>query len=276
MEAKINDLKKFILFYQNINGTTSLGSWSGLDTKKFVLEMGRQNFKPATINRTLATLKNFAAFLLEKKYLIESPVRWIKGPTEILPPPANLSDTELHRLRKAAIARCKFKKSEYDQPFRDKAILEAFLGTGLRVSEIADLKLSQIKGKRITDVKCKGDKYRSLSIKSDLSHELSTYISEYRIGESDYLFTSNAGLPLSRRNLHYVLEKIADQANTMSKSKIKIWPHLLRHVHAKRVRDKFGDCYAAARLGHANTNYINRYAGYSEVEESRMVEELDI
>lgn len=273
--AKKNDLKKFFIFYQHLNGNLDLSAWSALDTAKFLNEMERQGYKPATINRTLANLKSFASYLLENKHIIVSPVRGIRGPIQESLPASNLTDVQIHRLRKAAQKLIQCETAKYHQSFRNMVILELFLGTGLRCSELAALKVSQLVGKKFVGVKCKGNRYRDILIANRLRTLIEGYLKEYRIGHGECLFTSHDGHRLSRRSVYNVIQKIADQANAGIKDKIKVWAHLLRHVHAKRCRDKHGDCFTAKRLGHSSTRYIERYAGYTEQEEAAMVEDIN-
>lgn len=277
IDAKKNDIKKFIIFFNYLNGDLCLSHWTSLDTKKFLTEMEKQSYSPASINRTLATLKSLANFMVEEKYLSASPTRRIKGPIEDSPPYLNLTDIEIHRLRKAAQVLTQFKTAKYHQPFRDKIILELFLGTGLRCSELANLQLNQLQERKLVGVKCKGYRYRDIVIKKSLANEINIFISRHRVnGISNNIFTSFQGVSISRRTVYNILQKIAAQANSITKDQIHLYPHLLRHVHGKRVRDKFGDCYTAKRLGHANNNYVERYAGYSELEEAKMIEDLEV
>lgn len=276
VEAKKNDIKKFLFYFKHLNNDLDLRNWTSLDTSKFLAELERQGYKPSSINRNLATLKSLASFMLEKKYLTLSPTRRIKGPIEEAMLPCDLTDIDIHRLRKAAQTQIKFKLSKYHQPYRDKSILELFLGSGMRCSELASLKLHQINGKKLLGVKCKGNRYRDILIKKSISDELKTYIATFRVDGCDHLFTSHKGDPISRRTVYEILQKIAAQANATGNNQIHIYPHLLRHAHAKRCRDKYGDCYTAKRLGHSSTRYIERYAGHTESEECKMIEELEL
>ena len=276
IDAKKNDIKKFLYFFKHLNGDLDLFNWTSLDTSKFLDELEKQGYKPSSINRNLATLKSLGSFMIEKNYLSISPTRRIKGPVEEMPPPSDLTDIEIHRLRKAAQTQLRFKDSKYNQPYRDKVILELFLGTGMRCSELANLKLDQVSGKKIIGVKCKGNRYRDILVKKSISDELGNYIAKNRVEGCDHLFTSHKGDPISRRTVYDILQKIAAQAKDATNHPIHIYPHLLRHVHAKRCRDKHGDYFTAKRLGHASTRYIERYAGHTEAEESKMIEELEL
>lgn len=278
IDAKRNDLKKFTLFYQHLNGSLDLPNWTTLDTGKFLKEMENQGYKPATINRTLANLKSLASYLLEKRILTISPVRKIKGPIQEIPQPGGLTDIQIHRLRKAAHKLIQCENCRYHQSYRNMVILETFLGTGLRCSELANLKVDQLIGKKFVGIKCKGGKYRNLIIRNSLKEMIWHYINKFRVGGTSNLFTSYDGHALSRRSIYNTIHKICAHTNVglPKEELIDIWPHKLRHVHAKRCRDKYGDSYTAKRLGHSSTRYIERYAGHSEQEESSMVENINI
>ena len=269
-EAKRGDLKKFCIFYQHLNGNLDLSIWTALDTAKFIKELHHQGYKPTSISRILMTLKSFSRFLREHGHILRLPTKGIKGPTLVDPPPVNLTDTEVHRLRKVAYKLVLSENSKYSQSFRNYAILELLLNTGIRATEVSILKLEQLQGKKLVNVKCKGNKFRNILIKKSVVDILKEYISGPRVSGTDFIFSSYSGQPLTRRTVHRIIQSIGEAA------KIKSWPHLLRHVHAKRCRDKHGDCFTAKRLGHSSTRYIERYAGHTEAEESKMIEELEL
>lgn len=269
-EAKCRDLKKFCLFYQHLNGNLDFSIWTILDTAKFVKELNSQSYKPASISRMLMTIKSFAKFLTAQGVSLKNPTKGVKGPILVDPPPVDLTDTEVHRLRKAAHKLVLSDQSKYSQAFRNYVILELLLNSGIRATEVTDLRIDQLKGKKLLNVKCKGNRFRDILIRKSVSDLMHEYINGPRVSGSKFIFSSCSGQQLTRRVVHRVIQNIGKMAE------VKSWPHLMRHLHAKRCRDKYGDCFTAKRLGHASTRYIERYAGHTESEECEMVEELEL
>ena len=141
--------------------------------------------------------------------------------------------------------------------FRDYVIMLLFLDTGMRVSELADLRLSDVNTKYVK-VRGKGHKEREIGLHPDVSKLLWKYVNKYRVlhgFDSDFVFIGEKG-PLTPSGLGYIIRK------TKKKSGIdgmRVSPHVFRHTHSKQYLKRGGDLFKLSReLGHANVQITGR------------------
>jgi integrase/recombinase XerD len=189
-----------------------------------------------------------------------------------------LDDTEVKALRKTMEGAVLLAKSRAIQaPVRDNAILELALSTGLRVSEISALKLSDLsmaRGSNSLIVRSgKGSKLRQVMFSNRLRKILEEYL-EYRDRESEYLF-------ISERQDHltvYGVQKIAKKWFKTARLDPRYSIHSLRHTYATRLYKSsgynlrlVGQC-----LGHANPQTTAVYAVATSSQIQRAVENLDM
>jgi site-specific recombinase XerD len=155
-------------------------------------------------------------------------------------------------------------------------MLAALNASGLRISELLNLRLHQFVGKRFVNVLCKGGKIRTILIMQEAATLIREYVERYRTSASDYLFTNRYGDKLSRNGIAGALQRIASHANVnlSADDQIELRPHLLRHRHAYKARSAHGDVFAAKRLGHSSLKHLERYAGLSEDEEQAIIENM--
>lgn len=135
--------------------------------------------------------------------------------------------------------------------FRDYVIMLVLLDTGMRVSELANLCISDVHVKYVK-VNGKGQKEREIGLHSDVSKLLWKYINKYR-GlrgiESDRVFLGEKG-PLSTSGLEYIVGKIKKKSGIEG---MRVSPHVFRHTHSKQYLKRGGDIFKLSReLGHAN------------------------
>ena len=277
IKAKVNDLKKFSAFLDRTLGSISYREWTPGITRLFREELKRQGYAPSSINRNLATVRSFGDWLLELGLVKGNPCKGVKDYS--LPPlrPKAPRDKEFFRLRRAANQLAHSRATAASQDFRNSVLLEVLAASGLRISELLNVKLLQFDGKSFSSVLCKGQKIRNVSIKSEAARLLSDYIENYRVKGCDFIFTTKSGNQLDRRNANRALKKIASFASSKldSDQKIEISPHQLRHRHAYKCREAKDPVFAAKRLGHSTLNYIDRYSMPSESEESDLLESID-
>ena len=186
-----------------------------------------------------------------------------------------MSEDEVKALRKALEAAVIIAKSKAHQgPVRDQCIIELALGTGLRVSEISQLKLEDIDLKRggnsLIVLHGKGDKQRIVKFSSKLKTVILEYL-EYRDKDTEFLFPSERQDYMSSNGLQKVFKKWARRAGLPSRFSI----HSCRHFYATALLKVSKNLrLTQVQLGHSNPQTTTVYAQVLDEEITEAVEKL--
>ena len=186
-----------------------------------------------------------------------------------------MSEDEVKALRKTLEAAVIIAKSKAHQgPVRDQCIIELALGTGLRVSEIAALKLEDIDLKRggnsLVVRHGKGDKLRQVKFSSSLKTTIQEYL-DYRASDSEYLFPSQRQDHMFPTAIQKVFKKWAGRAGLPSRFSI----HSCRHFYATALLKVSKNLrLTQVQLGHSNPQTTTVYAQALEEEITEAVEKL--
>lgn len=216
------------------------------------------DLKSTSKNRKITTLRMFYEFLVLNKFISKDPTTNIKGmKTEDLLPKA-LSEIEVDKLLSFTC------NNAYD--FRNKAMIELLYSTGMRVSELVNLKVNDINlNESIVVCITKGKKERVMMIGEVANHYLKLYIDEYRDvllkgRNSEYLFINNEHKKISRQGFFINLDKIKNRVG-ISK---KITPHMLRHSFATHLLEHGASLRSVQELlGHEDMKTTQRYTSLS-------------
>lgn len=212
---------------------------------------------PATVNRRLQSLRLFGRFLHETGQVDENPtleLALIQNGHDNHTAPRILSRTEIARLFDAvADARPSLEQ-------RDVAIMQLMLYAGLRVHEVAALRLDDVvlNGRR-SRVQVQGnrrDKPRVIPLNATVIKTVREYlVIRPAIPRMDHLFLSQRGRPLSMRSIQRLVETYARSAGLKN-----VCAQSLRHTCAKNMLVETEDAGQVARwLGHRNTKMLDRY-----------------
>ena len=186
-----------------------------------------------------------------------------------------MSEDEVKALRKTLEAAVIIAKSKAHQgAVRDQCIIELALGTGLRVSEIAALKLEDIDLKRggnsLIVRHGKGDKLRQVKFSSSLKTLIQDYL-DYRTSDSDYLFSSERQDYMSSNGIQKVFKKWTKKAGLPTRYSI----HSCRHSYAVRLLAVSKSLrLVQQQLGHSNPQTTTVYATVLDEEINEAVEKL--
>jgi len=186
-----------------------------------------------------------------------------------------MSEDEVKALRATLEAAAIIAKTKARQgPVRDQCVIELALGTGLRVSEISQLKLEDIDLKRggnsLIVRHGKGDKQRIVKFSSKLKNLILEYI-EYRDNDSEYLFPSERQDYMSSNGLQKVFKKWAKQAGLPARYSI----HSCRHYYATALLKVSKNLrLTQMQLGHSNPQTTTVYAQVLDEEITEAVEKL--
>ena len=206
--------------------------------------------------RTLSGLRAFFDFLIMEDLLKLDPTDTLEAPKTGRHLPDTLSYPEVEQLL-AAI------DLSTDEGLRARALLEVLYSSGLRVSELCDLRLSNIYAEQgFVKVVGKGNKERLVPIGREALKHLNFYLSgvrgylDIKSGAEDFVFLSQRGRPLSRITVFTTLKKLAEQAGLRK----TISPHTLRHSFATHLIEGGADLRAVQEmLGHASITTTEIY-----------------
>lgn len=255
IEGYQEDLKFFFRSFNDIKDTSSLDE-SLLE--EWAIYEGEQGLSPASIARRLSSVKSFFLFLT-KEGINKISITKTPFPKKKKTLPVVLNNEELTSLFNSIDVNKKGGQ-------RDLAMFLFMYSTGVRVSELLDLKLNDISfSKRIVTIQSgKGSKQRSVPI-NDLSlNVLNTYINGERkenLGrKSPFLFLNKFGKPLSRNYFFMLTKKYAVEAG-ISKN---IHPHTLRHSFATNLLENGANLVAVKEmLGHSHLETTQIYTHIS-------------
>jgi integrase/recombinase XerD len=226
----------------------------------FMLSEKDRGLSSNSISRELACLKTFFKFLVRESKIkedvtsvIESPKLWKKLPSAL-----NLEEVE--SLLKAP-------NVKDTMGIRDKACLELMYATGMRVSELINLKMDDV-NMEVGFVKCfgKGSKERIVPFGKKAREGIERYIAKARSAflkrkVSNFLFLTRLGKPMSRQTFWKTIKKYASEAGI----KKEITPHSLRHSFATHILERGADLRIVQEmLGHSDISTTQIYTHVSK------------
>lgn len=230
----------------------------------FLYELKKRKLSTPSICRALTAVKMFHRFLVRENFLKDDPTNLVETPKLWKKVPEVLSQAEIEVILKAA-------QGKKPQLIRDQAILELFYASGMRVSELADLKMSGLNFD-VGYVRCigKGRKERLIPIGKKSREALSIYCQkvrpkfESRAQATDVLFLSRLGKRISRQAIWNLIKAYAKKSNI----KKNIKPHTLRHTFATHLLEHGADLRSVQEmLGHSD---ISTTQIYTHVDKERL------
>ncbi len=242
-------LKRKNLNYLNITKKDILDYLKFLDDAKY---------SNKSISRNLSTLRSFYTYLVEIKVTPENVFRRVHNPKVEKKLPNFLNTVEVENILDSI-------REDTKENIRDKCIFELLYSTGLRVSELSDLKLNalDLKEKAIR-VMGKGSKERIVYFGDYADKLLQEYLGVrekfLKNGEIEYLFINKIGGKLSRQSIEGIIERISKKYSLNH----KFSPHTLRHTFATHLLDEGADIRSVQELlGHENLDTTEIYTHVS-------------
>lgn len=230
------------------------------DVRFFLMELDKKKNKSTTISRKLSSLRGFYKFLINRDYTKNNPFVLIKTPRKEKKLPRFFYYNELEEM---------FDSIDISNALgqRNRLILEVLYASGVRVSELVNIKLKDINGEEIK-VLGKGNKERITRIGDYAREVLDLYLSdgykELNKKDSEYLFLNNNGNKLTTRGIRYILDEVIKNTNV----KKKISPHMLRHSFATHLLNEGCDILSVQELlGHES---LTATAIYTHVTTDRL------
>lgn len=248
VEAYRRDLEAFSAFLQN-RGIYALTNGSNTDVVAYMMELKSSGKSKATVSRKLSSLRSFYKFMQKQNLIKENPTEDIRAP--------RIEKRELVYLTIEEVEQLLMTPDNSIKGIRDRAMLEVLYATGIRVSEIIELKLSDV-NLRMGFITLNGEhgRARIVPMGTIARKTLDRYILESRSallkGKDDcnpegILFVNYMGEPFSRQGFWKILKQYGRQAGLED----RITPHILRTSFAVHMVQNGADLKSLQELmGH--------------------------
>ena len=226
------------------------------------MQLQKKGKASSTVSRTLASLRSFYLFMLQNGTVNSNPTSNLEAPHVEKKVPQVLAGTEVEKLLEQP-------KTTDNKGIRDKAMLELLYATGIRVSELISLEMSDV-NIQMSFIRCRGGKKeRIIPMGNKAKEALSEYIKEarpYMIKDENEtaLFVNCNGVRLSRQGFWKLIKYYRNEAGIQA----EITPHTLRHSFAAHLLENGADLHSIQEMmGHAD---ISSTQVYSKMMNSRI------
>ena len=245
----IRDLEKFDLFLRK-------DSISEVDYKvirMYLVELYNKKYSAKTISRILSSLRSFYKYELNRGYIKSNPCSLISNPKVEKKLPNFLSYNEIEDIIDES-------SNDIKNGIRNKLIIELLYSTGIRVSEVVNIKVKDID---LVDNKIlvlgKGNKERYVLVGSVLKELLKEYL-DIRVSNSEFLIVNKYGKQISTRSIESIIKKVVKVKGI----KNKVTPHTIRHTFATHMLNEGADLKVVQELlGHENLKTTEIYTHVS-------------
>lgn len=249
------DVEKLISYLENNKIEVTPLTISEEEVQQFVYHIARQ-VNPRSQSRIISGLKGFFNFLVFEDYRKQNPLELVESPKIGRKLPDTLSIEEIDGI----IAAIDLSKPEGE---RNRAILETLYGCGLRVSEVINLRISDLFFKEgFIKVTGKGDKQRFVPIAEATQKYINLYREHIRShmdiqkGHEDTLFLNRRGKQLTRAMIFTIIRRLSEDSGLRK----KISPHTFRHSFATHLLENGADLRAIQQmLGHESITTTEIY-----------------
>lgn len=214
------------------------------DLRDWLASMNDRGLKPRSIHMKLSAVKSFYQYCMEENKLNINPSLKVKTPQKEDSLPYYLDKKQLALLQELSL-----------ENEKDRALIETLYSTGVRISELLNIKLEDVKwdSRQIWIRKGKGTKERFVLFSHDCMERLRAYIQNREV-QSVYLFANHKGERSSRVTVQKQFRQFSKELG------FKVSPHTLRHTFAAHLAEKGMDfSYIQELLGHSNINSTRIY-----------------
>lgn len=250
IRAYQKDLKK-LESYLALQGIETCSKITETSLNSYVLSLEKEGLSPSTVSRHIASMKAFLLFLLKNGSIIGDPSERIKAPKVVKKPPQILNEDKILALLNSPDLKT-------SKGIRDKAMLELLYATGMKVSELISVKLTDINlsGKYLT---CGDKNERNVPFGNAAKYALEAYINireqAFNRRNEKHLFLNSQGEQLSRQGFWKILKGYARQVGIED-----INPNMIRHSFAAHMIENGADLGVVQKfLGHTDISTTQLY-----------------
>ena len=240
------DLNQFLSFYKEYSTSQKIEKVDKRTIRSWIVKLSLSNLSAKSINRKIASLKSFFKFLVKRDLIKKNPSSHVTSLKTDQKIPAFIKEKDINFL---------FKNIDVKEDCtgqRDLLILELLYGTGIRISELINIKISDINfAKKEIKVVGKRNKERIIPMHNNAIYQTKKYLqlAEKEGYENQYLLITKKGEKIYPMLINRIVKK---HLSTLINSK-KYNPHLLRHTFATHILNKGGDLNSIKDLlGHSS------------------------
>ena len=256
VNAYHTDLDQFFIFIRDQYELTDINKVDYQVVRSWIVHLMDNKVTTRSVNRKITTLKTYFRFLIKEGVVKENPMNRVIVPKTSKRLPVFVGTDSMDRL---------FGEVDWGSGYaasRDKLVMELFYGTGMRLSELINLKETDIDlYKKTLKVTGKRNKQRIIPFTGPLQGLISGYLEEKRKEfqgrvTDPNLFLTDKGVKLYPRMVHRLVHHYLDQVTTISKRS----PHVIRHTFATHMLNNGADLNVIKEiLGHANLSATQVY-----------------
>ena len=256
VDAYIKDINKVNSFFNSENQKNDIRDIKYADFQSYLAYLNQKNISARSQSRAISSIRSFFKYLELENIIDSNPSNLLESPKVGKKLPEFLTVDEVNKL-----------VSEVDRSTkegeRNLAIIEVLYGCGLRVSELIELKISEIYWKEgFIRIIGKGNKERLVPLGSIAAKQLKIYIHEIRVHKKinaeckDHVFLNKNGKKISRVMIFKIIKNLTNKAGI----KKKVSPHTLRHSFATHLVEGGADLRAVQEmLGHESITTTEIY-----------------
>ena len=250
VKSYTTDLKQFTTFLADeFQITDDIDEVRFQIIRTWIASLLEKGVNPRSVNRKISTLKSYFKFLIREGVIVENPMMKVVAPKSKKRLPVFIEEYQIESL---------LNEVQFEGGFigeRNKLIIELFYVTGIRLSELINIKISDIDFQnQLIKVLGKRNKERLIPLSSSVLVGLSNFIEKNQ--QNQFLFTNLDGKKLYTKLVYRLVNKCIGEISSVNKKS----PHILRHTFATHMLNNGADINAIKELlGHANLSATQVY-----------------
>lgn len=235
----------------------NLNTFEYKDARNFLSFLYSKNLKRTTVSRKISTLRSFYEYWMTQDETVVNPFVQLVHPKKEQYLPHFFYEEEMEALFQTV-------STDVKKGMRDRVILELLYATGIRVSELVNIKIQdldmQTPGVKVLG---KGNKERFVPFGEFCRQSIEVYLQEFKPkldSDHEFLLVNMNGAPITERGVRYVLNDVVKRTAGVT----EIHPHKLRHTFATHMLNQGADLRTVqSLLGHVNLSTTGRYTHVS-------------